>query len=182
MIRPYRKNDEKAVKSIAHHDNENSSMRAVSALKCDYYIDHEPDNCFVMTDEFDKPAGYIVCSTDAKKYAELFPTYLLAVKDEDKKLYRKAKRLQKKLPAIPDDYTARVDICILPSFRGKGGAKALIDALILRLQFIGVKGMYAVADSPSAVAFCERVGFERILRIDKTHFVYGLKTDAIPVV
>ena len=177
MIRPYDKNDAKAVKSIAYHDDERGSMRAVSAVRCDYYIDHEPEHCFVMTDEFDKPAGYIVCSVNLKKFAALYPTYLLIVKDEDKKLYRKEKRLQKKLIAVPKEYPARLYISILPSFRGKGGAKALVNTLLSHLKEIEVEGVYTVADTPSAIAFCERVGFQRVMKLDKTHFIYGIKTD-----
>ena len=177
MIRPYNKEDAKAVKSIAYHDEERGSMRAVSAVRCDYYIDHEPEHCFVMTDEFDKPAGYVVCSVDKKKFAELYPTYLATVKEEDKKLYRLEKHLQKKLLSVPSDYPARLHISILPSFRGKGGAKALINTLLAHLKEIGVKGVCTIVDTTSAVAFCERVGFHRVMRINKTHLVYGIKTN-----
>lgn len=177
MIRQYRKEDAKAVKSIAYHDDERGSMRAVSAVRCDYYIDHEPQHCFVMTDEFDKPAGYAVCSVDRQSFSDLYPTYLAIVKEEDKKQFRKELRLQKKLLAVPKQYSAHLHISILPSFRGKGGAKALVEALVAHLKEINVSGVYTVADTPSAVAFCERVGFQRILHIDKTHYVYGIKID-----
>lgn len=174
MIRPYNKEDAKAIRSIAYHDDDRSSMRAISAVKCDYFLDHEPEHCFVMTDEFDNPAGYILCSVDYKKYNMLFPTYLLTVKDEDKKQYRLEKRLLKKLGSVPSEYPARLSISVLPSFRGKGGARMLVTTLTEHLKEIGISGVYTVADTTSAIAFCERVGFHRIMKIDRTHFIYGI--------
>ncbi|MCM1306146.1 MAG: GNAT family N-acetyltransferase [Bacteroides sp.] len=174
MIRKYKNDDAKSIKAIAYSDDVHESLRAASAIKCNYYIENEPEHCFVMTDEFDNPTGYILCSIDAKKFNSLLPTYLAIVKDENKKLYRAEKRLHKKLAAVGDDYPARISISILPSFRGKGGAKALIAELVAHLKQIGVRGVYTVAESDGAVAFCERMGFERLLRVDKSRGVYGL--------
>ena len=175
MIRKYKQDDAKSVKFIAHTEEQQGTMRGVCSLRCDYYIDNEPEHCFVMTDEFDKPAGYVLCSIDRVKYESLFPTYLSSAKSEDKKLYRSVKRLHKKLNAVPAEYPARMEINILPAFQGKGGAKALVLALIAHLKQIGVSGLYAVTDSPSALAFCERLGFQRVLHISKTINVYGIK-------
>lgn len=174
MIRKYKQDDAKSVKFIAHTEEQQGTMRGVSSLRCDYYIDNEPEHCFVMTDEFDKPAGYVLCSIDRKKYDTLFPTYLSAAKSEDKKLYRAVKRLHKKLKAVPAQYSARMQISILPAFQGKGGAKSLVLALIEHLKEIGISGLYTVTDSPSALAFCERLGFQRVLHINKSQNVYGI--------
>ena len=173
-IRKYKSDDAKSIRAIAHSDAERGSLRAVSALKCNYYIENEPEHCFVMTDEFDNPAGYILCSVDSKKLNSLFPTYLAIVKEEDRKLYRAGKRLQKKLALVSSDYPARISISILPSFRGKGGARALLNELISHLKQAGIRGLYIVTENPDNVAFCERMGFERILRIDKTYSVFGM--------
>lgn len=175
MIRKYVIDDAKSVRSIAYNDAQNSSMRAVSALSCNYFIENEPEHCFVMTDEFDKPAGYILCSVNTRRFNELMPTYLAIVKEEDKKLYRAEKRLQKKLTPVLADYPARISISVLPSFRGKGGAKSLVTTLAAHLKEIGVRGVYTVVQNESAVAFCERVGFERLLKIDRSRSVYGMK-------
>ena len=175
MIRNYITSDAKSIRAIAYNDADRGSMRAVSAIKCNYYIENEPEHCLVMTDEFDKPAGYILCSVNLRKMNELLPSYLAIVKEEDGKLYRAQKRLQKKLTSVSADYPARLSISVLPSFRGKGGAKAMVNALLAHLKEIGVRGVYTVTESEAAVAFCERLGFERILRIDKTHNVYGIK-------
>ena len=175
MIRKYKQDDAKSVKFVAYADEQRGSMRAVCAVRCDYYIDNEPEHCFVMTDEFDNPAGFILCSTDGEKHKELYSTYLAAAKEEDKKLYRSEKRLMKKLNAVPPEYSARMVISILPAFRGKGSAKALVLQLLAHLRELGIPGLYTVTDTHSALAFCERLGFHRVLHIDKTHNVYGIK-------
>lgn len=175
MIRNYNSNDAKAIRSIAYNDAARGSMRAVSAIKCNYYIENEPEHCFVMTDEFDNPTGYILCAVDLRQLNALMPSYLAIVKEEDRRLYRAEKRLQKKLADVSGEYPARLSISVLPSFRGKGGAKALVTTLLAHLKEIGVRGVYTVADSESAVAFCERLGFERIARLNKTAGVFGIK-------
>ena len=174
MIRKYISDDAKSIRAIAYSDAARGSMRAVAAIKCNYYIENEPEHCFVMTDEFDKPSGYILCSIDSKKFNTLLPTYLSIVKDEDKKLYRTEKRLQKKLALVSPDYPARISISILPSFRGKGGAKSLLNELVSHLKQVGIRGIYIVTENADGVAFCERLGFERIQHLDKTHNVFGL--------
>ncbi len=173
MIRPYTPQDCKAVKFIAYADEQRGSMRGVCAWRCDYYIDNEPRHCFVSTDEFDKPTGFAICSVNRKKFADLYPAYLKTVKEESRKSYRAEKRLLKKLSALPPNYSARMVISVLPSFRGKGEAKALIQTLIDHLKTTKAKGLYTVTDTPSAVAFCERMGFHKVMRIDKKRCVYG---------
>ena len=64
MIRKYKQDDAKSVKFVAYADEQRGSMRAVCAVRCDYYIANEQEHCFGMTDEFDNPAGFILCSTD----------------------------------------------------------------------------------------------------------------------
>lgn len=175
MIRNYSQNDAKSIRSIAYSDAPRGSMRAISAVRCNYYIENEPEHCFVMTDEFDNPAGYILCAVNMRRMSELMPSYLAIVKEEDRRLYRAEKRMQKKLAGVSADYPARLSISVLPSFRGKGGAKALVATLLSHLKGIGVRGVYTVAETESAVAFCERLGFERIGRISKTVGVFGIK-------
>lgn len=174
MIRKFCPTDAKSVKFIAYAEEQRGSMRGVCAVRCDYFIDNEPNHCFVMTDEFDKPSGFVLCSINRDKLSSLYPTYLSIAREEDKKLYVSEKRLLKKLNSVPTDYTARMVISVLPAFRGKGGAKALVHTLIEHLKSISVKGLFTVTDTPSAVAFCERLGFERIMRIDKNRSVYGI--------
>lgn len=176
LIRPYKKSDAKAVKVIAHAEDKQRSMRCASSLRCDYFIDNEPEHCFVMTDEFDKATGYILCSTSRERFSSLFPAYLSIVKQEDKRLYAEQKRLFKKVVLSRGSY-AYFTLDVLPSFRDKGGGKELVNTLIKHLSDIEIMGACTVADNPSAIAFCERVGFKRMQRISKSCGLYLYKLD-----
>ncbi len=178
MIRRYKQSDANAVKVIAHSEDKQRSMRCASSLRCDYFIDNEPEHCFVMTDEFDKPTGYILCSTSRDRFAALFPAYLSIVRQEDKRLYAAQKKLFKKIISARSAY-AYFTLDVLPSFRDKGGGKELVNTLIRHLTDIEVMGACTLADTPSAIAFCERIGFERILRVSKTSGIYLFKINTI---
>lgn len=175
MIRQYQVADAKAVRYIAHSDVQDDAMSAVCAVRCDYYIDFEPEHGFVIADEFDKPVGYILCSVNRDRFQHLYPSYISQLKRINRRMYADHKRNFKLLEDIPIEYSARFVINILPSFQGKGRGKALVQRLSEHLKGMGVTGMYIVADSPAMIAFCERLGFDKLLRIDKKFCVYGLK-------
>lgn len=175
MIRRYRKTDAKAVRYIAHSDMPSDAMNAVCAVRCDYYIDFEPEHGFVIVDEFDKPVGYILCSVNRERFDDLYPTYIAKLKHFDRKMYSEHAKLFKQTTNLPEGYTARFAISVLPSFQGKGRGKALVQRLIEHLRGMEIDGTHIVVSSPSVAAFCERVGLERLLRVDKKHSVYGIK-------
>ena len=52
------------------------SKDLVCLLYCDYYVDNEADNCFVVTDEDDNAIGYILCAEDQKKFDKGIKPYL----------------------------------------------------------------------------------------------------------
>lgn len=172
-IRQYKASDAKSVKNIAYN-NENCSMKIACAAKCDYFIDNEPKNCLVITDEFDNPVGAILCSTDREKYLAYMPGYLDGVKRENRLLFSKYKYILKKLPKLEDKYGAYFNLTVLPSFRDKGAGRQLVGALVEHLKALDVKGMCTLVDSPSSLAFCERLGFKRLLRINSKIYIYGL--------
>jgi len=174
FIRPYRTADAKTVRYIAHSDFKDDAMSAVCAVRCDYFIDFEPEHCFVAFDEFDKPVGYILCSVNRDRFSHLFPEYISQLKRSNRKMYSEQNQTYKQLSDLPQGYSARFVINVLPSFQGKGRGKALVQRLVEHLKGMGVDGMHAVADSPSLAAFYERLGFDKLLRINKKFIVYGL--------
>ena len=74
-VRPYTKQDYRFVEDICMAtsqlaDDDNAINRAtMCAMYCDYYMDNEPEFCFVATDD-DTIAGYIVCAADCDTFAE----------------------------------------------------------------------------------------------------------------
>ena len=45
---------------------------ALVDVYCRYYIEQEPDNCFVVADQDDVAKGYILCAKDYEEYRRLF--------------------------------------------------------------------------------------------------------------
>ena len=173
MVRRYTTADAKAVRYLAHSDMPDDAMSAVCAVRCDYYIDLEPENGFVVADEFDKPVGYILCSVNRERFNNVFPSYITQLRRSNYKMYAEQKKVFKQSENIPHGYSARFTINVLPSFRGKGRGKALVERLTEHLYAMGIDGMYTISESDSVSAFCERLGFEKILQIDSKHCVYG---------
>lgn len=179
-IRPYRTADAKTVRYIAHSDFKDDAMNAVCAVRCDYFIDFEPEHGFVACDEFDKPVGYILCSVNKDRFWHLYPEYISQLKRMNRKMYSEQNQNFKQLSNLPQGYSARFVINVLPSFQGKGKGKALVQRLVGHLSGMHVDGMHAVADSDSLSAFYERLGFDKLLRINKKFTVYGLSFSKLP--
>ena len=73
-IRPYNKKDYRYVQDIciatsALADEDTPVNRAfLTALYCDYYVDYQPEVCFVAVDDDDIPVGYVLCAADCSDY------------------------------------------------------------------------------------------------------------------
>lgn len=180
QIRPYQADDANTVRYIcratAQSKRYTKYINLVTALYCDYYIEREPDNCFVLTDEFDKPVGYILCSSDDEKYQRDFAPYLKKAR-KDSFIEAVGHRIEQKLTANERaKYPAHLHIDILPSFQGRGGGRSLINALIAKLRSQGVSGLRLTVSQSNkgAVAFYERLGFVRIKRIGSLAYVYAM--------
>ncbi len=60
------------------------------------------------------------------------------------------------------DYTYVEPVCTVPSYRGKGVAKAVIFEALNRARALGAKRAYVISD----MAFYEKLGFEKTYRFD----------------
>ncbi len=151
-------------------------MALVCSLYCDYYLEKEPSHCFVTTDEFDKPSGYILCAKSFDKYVLEFEPYLKKAKKLSFVDYVAQKYLQKAVADVAKEYPAHLHVDVLPSFQGRGNGRALITTLLAHLRGEGVKGVHLVVSQSNtgAIAFYERLGFARQKRIFKTAYVYAI--------
>ena len=74
-IRPYRDSDSECVKKVCHDTTikgYENKQTLITALYVDYYIEKEPQHCFVLVDDEDKAVGYILCASDYMKYREIW--------------------------------------------------------------------------------------------------------------
>jgi ribosomal protein S18 acetylase RimI-like enzyme len=181
IVRACRESDFKTIRYICHATATakqfKDSMKLVTTLYCDYYIEREPENCFVLCDEFDKPAGYILCSSNDEKFQRDYKPYI-----------KKAKKLsffdavsalleQKITKKEREKFPAHLHIDILPSFQSKGGGRMLVEALLAHLKEKGVKGVRLGVGQANtgAVAFYERMGFKRVRKISHFSYIYAME-------
>lgn len=179
QVRPYCSGDHDQVQGIClslADDPAFQSKRMQQLLLnafCNYYIEQEPQNCFVGVDG-DRVAGYIVCAENTKKWAKEFPG--LYVPDWDENPMR---MFYEGCMASPlkyaDCYPAHLHIDLLPRYQRQGLGTRLMDMLIAHLKQRGVPGvMLSVAnDNENARQFYRKYGFQ-IIEITDMETVMGM--------
>lgn len=181
-IRKYKKEDCEAVKYVCLHSTHEEYDEKLSEFIlhtfCEYYLDREPDNCFVL-DADGKAAGYVYCAQDYDTYKEIFDEeYLDRNSHLGDELYQWALDstiLQNKHKA---DFPAHLHIDILPEYHRQGWGGKLITALTDHLRQKGVKGVMLTTgtDNPNANSFYKKYGFE-LIEIYDTDVAYGIRLD-----
>ena len=76
-IRPYEEKDRENVRHVCIvtagcADKSEDEKQFILTLYCDYYIEKEPDNCFVIADDEDNAVGYILC---AENFSSCLPPH-----------------------------------------------------------------------------------------------------------
>ena len=183
-IRPYEKKDFRYVQDICmltskYSEEINPSNRAfLCAMYCDYYLDNQPDFCFVAVDEDDVPIGYVLCVVDLDDYAEqMQENYLPLVRKVSSGDYfhflaesKVAERY------VRHGYTAHLHINVLEEYRRQGLGTELIKTLEKKLAETFVEGVYLICgkNAKLARAFYEKNGYEDIDYLANA-VVYGKK-------
>lgn len=175
-IRAYKETDKRKVQEIclrtANDDypfttiEERPGADYLLSTYCDYYIDCEPESCFVLTDENDSAVGYIMCAKEQKAYRRRF------LKEYCPRVHwdRKAKVLSYSEAwlhgAFAAKYPAHLHIDILKDYRGGGNGTRMITVLLEHLKKKGIKGVHLIVseDNPKAIRFYERCGFKTLLK------------------
>ncbi len=181
-IRPYKEKDKDNVRFVCLNSEGpcKSSKRGINfslAVYCDYYIENEPDNCFVAADDNDKAIGYVISSESFDDFRKIYiKNYYTRIKKWE---YRRRKSALKAIEShekYKEDYPAHLHIDILPEYQHIGLGKKLLDALCDNLRKKEVKGvMFTVWNKNyNAIKFYEKYGFS-LIETKETTLVYGLK-------
>ena len=145
---------------------------------CDYYIEREPENCFVAADENDRAVGYIICAKDYDAYHRVFESeYLPRLSSLSAKHRFDAKNstiMQKKYKA---DYPAHMHIDLLPEYQRMGLGSRMVDTLRDHLRSQNVPGVMLTVGSGNKVgqSFYNKYGFT-LLKKFLTEYAYGIRT------
>ncbi len=188
-VRPYKKSDFRYVQDVCLQNSwlknkPTATNRAiVCALYCDYYLENEPQNCFVAVNEDDIPVGYILCATDLDKYRdELTDNYLPMVRKlSGTDYYRFAAEMKLEQRYIKTGYTAHLHLDVTnasPTADGEndktdeGDAAdeskevtvALLQTMLARLKDGFIEGTYIVCGTKDRKTrdIFESNGFEDI--------------------
>lgn len=181
-IRPYEQKDREAVRYICLNCDGPSTMpenteHFILTTYCDYYIEKEPDNCFVATDDSDKAIGYIICTEDFDKFIEIFRNeYITRIPEDDKqhRFYATASAvLQGK---HKDEYPAHFHIDILPEYHRQGIGHKLTDTLKTHLKSKNVPGMMLCVSTVNLQgnSFYKKYGFS-LIESTPADNAYGMK-------
>lgn len=191
IIRKYQPQDRKAVINICwktgymgeeaegHFDD----PYLFGLLFCVYYLDYEPENCFVAEDENNgKIVGYILSSFDSKKQEEHYRKRMIP------KILRRAflytiwrhpktlrtlwhfKNSEESLSPLPNEkefnssYPAHLHIDILKEYQRQGIGTQLIQTLESHLHSHNIKGVHIGTGDKNfkAVPFYYKMGYSLI--------------------
>ena len=179
-IRNYHSKDSEHLKKIcietasALYQGKKLTEEALTEVYCRYYIEREPESCFVVVDENDVAKGYILCAKNYEAYSKIFKEYHL-------KTWNLATLIMGNfaLNSIKDYvkyYPAHLHIDLLPECQGQGYGRKLIEALIEHLKEREIKGLmlHVSMKNEGARAFYRKCGFE-VLRADKNDVLMVLK-------
>ena len=181
-VRPYNKTDKDDVRFVCLNSEGpcKSSKRGINfalAVYCDYYIEKEPQNCFVAADKNGKAIGYVICAEDFDTFQKRFiEEYYPKIKSWEYKRRKSALRAIESQEKYKEEYPAHLHIDILPEYQHMGLGTKLMKDLCDHLRQNGIKGvMFTVwHKNYNAIKFYEKYGFE-LIETKETTLVYGLK-------
>jgi ribosomal protein S18 acetylase RimI-like enzyme len=179
-IRPYKPSDAEAVRyvcvgTLAEPLKQQGMEKLILTAFCEYYIKHEPYNCFVAADENGKAIGYILCAEDADKWLARF-------RKDNSESIPQVKQFLEGTCAAPTRYSstypAHLHIDILPEYQRMGLGTRLMDTLVNHLKSKGIPGlMLSVStDNEKGVRFYKKYGF-KVLEQTETETVMGVELE-----
>jgi ribosomal protein S18 acetylase RimI-like enzyme len=170
-IRKYQEKDKKNLQYIciatAKPTKSEKQKELLTTLYNDYFTECESENIFVAANGDDDAIGYILCSTDYKKFRTTMKKHYMP------KVWKlsKWKWLLTQLEFILDThyskkYPAFLHIDILDGYQRQGLGHKLMDALISHLRELGVPAvMLGVgADNEKGINFYKKYGFYEVIR------------------
>lgn len=181
-IRKYEEKDKENVQFVCLNsegpDNapDEETGKFILITFCNYYLENEPENCFVVDDD-GRAVGYIICAENYDKYKKIFDRdYLPTTEKFGPERYKWALNSSAPQSKFKDEYPAHLHIDILPDYQSKGIGSKLIKAFCDNLKEKGVKGVMLIVgtENEGARRFYERNGFT-LLQDMPTGAAYGMK-------
>ncbi len=133
---------------------------------CDYYVEQEPENVFVLVDEeTDTAQGYVFGARSFKTYIKNIRPYLAKVKKTGKNYYFDALAEIIGHGVFSLKYPAHLHIDINEPFRGNGNGSRMISALTDHMKnAYGTKSIMLIVGTSNkrGINFYKKNGFKEI--------------------
>lgn len=182
-IRKYEEKDKENVQFVCLNSEgpeeapDEATGRFILITFCNYYLEHEPENCFVVDDD-GRAVGYIICAENYDKYKEIFDRdYLPLTEEFGPERYRWALTSSDPQGEFKGEYPAHLHIDILPEYHRLGLGGQLVSTLREHLASKGIDGVCLCCgpNNERAVNFYKKRGFT-LLSIDSEDACFGIKT------
>lgn len=168
-IRPYTEKDREEVRGIcerssAHRVRTEQRRLFLRKMQCDYYLDCEPEHCFVASDG-EKLVGCILCSSDCELFARRYlDKYIPKLKEYSKVQAFLARGEVLHYSEHANFFPAHFRLFVLPECRRQGVGTALTERLCAHLSDLHIKGILAFAPrkSEAAPALAKKCGFSAL--------------------
>ena len=184
-VRPYTETDRDAVHLICvttapHRVRSETRRFFVLKTMCDYYLDCEPENCFVAVstaeDGSEKIVGYVLCAADCETYAQRYLNkYIPKLKEYSKLNARVARADVMLVGQFAAFFPAHLRLAVLPEARGGEAGELLVQELVAHLTAQRCKGVCVILNKKNAEGgdFFKRCGFSYLRQIS-SYMAYGL--------
>ena len=173
IVRPYNEKDKDNVREIClatgpQNAHEPKHRAMLLACFCDYYVEKEPENCFVLADDNDNAVGYILCAENFKRYKSTFCKEYIGRSRKGgvfNGIYARFTTVPQHFYA--KKYPAHLHIDILPAYQRQGWGSVMMDALTghLRAKKIPAVMLVVGAGNKKGVHFYKKYGFVVIRNI-----------------
>ena len=169
QVRKFEAKDVDGVKAIclalADEEWKNNPLfaGALQDVFCRYYIEKEPENCFVAVDETDQIKGYVLGAKDFETYASDFVEDIVK-KSQNPVTQAMGPSSMEAIAPFSKDYPAHLHIDLLPECQGQGVGRMLLDTLAKHFRKQGIPGLLldVAKDNTGAIAFYEKCGFSQL--------------------
>jgi len=171
-IRAYDPKDKENVRMVCLRTGPEDALREegphrtmILTTYCDYYVECETQNCFVIADDNDGAVGYIFSAEDYwRYYARFKKEYLPRITGSG---LRAQCRSVIWLPRLfIKKYPAHLHIDILPDYQRQGLGSQLMDTLTAHLRAKGIPGVMLGVGSKNEKGknFYKKYGFGEVVR------------------
>lgn len=172
-IRKYMDTDRENMRKICLETSsfdvsDEKTAKFITLMYCDYYIEVEPDSCFVACDENDKAVGYLICAKDFGKY---YKTFMGLFMPEIRKLGVKYFAMAMGEIAVhrlfEKKYHAHLHIDLTEVCRHQGVGSRLMKELKKYLSENGIHELMLSCgfNNKNAIRFYERNDFKKVVNL-----------------